>query len=196
MTKWIKEHPGETAAIVVVAGLLYMLIRGGGATSSSGGTINPIQLAQLNTSASIQQGQIAAQQQIAQLQANAYNNQLQASLDANEQNNVATVVSSVLGGQQQLQGLGIEATLASTQAADELQAEQAAAALQSQQQTNQYNAIRAAMTEPLQEQTQELAFLTGQGNVGAFDSLQAQLSNNKTSIWQSILSGLFGLAGA
>lgn len=132
MWDWVKEHPALTAAGGLgVAVLIYLMSSGSSSSSSASNPGSAIaannaqtsaqnaQLAGLNIAAGVQQAQIAANQNIAQIQANTINNAIagnvqtaaigassaysQAELAAQASNFKVAEAANVLNGQTQAQ---------------------------------------------------------------------------------------------
>jgi hypothetical protein len=184
---WIKEHKAATAAIIIGGvGILYVLSSSGGGSSGSGSSA--AQIAALNANAQQAEAQAQAQQNAAQIAANAQTQQVNASVQANEDTIAGQIAETQIAADVQEQGQGIQGSvfedLLNTGEAEQLSQNQ----LTGTALNDQYAAIQeaegslskeAGEGQLIQANTNIIAQLEGQGNVGSYNSSTAseQIAN-------------------
>lgn len=102
IAEWIKHHPYEAGGIAIVTGLVaYVLLAGKQSGGSSTASLQSqelaanTQLAQVNAASNAQIAQVQAQQNIAQIQANAAANQVAAQQSSSDALTAAQLVASL-----------------------------------------------------------------------------------------------------
>lgn len=199
---WIKAHPYAVGiGVLAGGGLLFVLSResGGGSTASaSASAAVPLELSQLNAGTNIQDAEIQAGEMEATAQSQTQNNELQASLDANEQNAIAQIAGSTIQGQQSEGIYQLEAGLQGATLSDQTGLENEQIEIAAAQENALLNQA------PSQLQANELATILGSGNISSLNqsstaeqaaqlNQEIQSQKNQEGFFGGLINGLLGL---